>query len=211
MKLQAILVIAITLLTGCATSNTKTNIPSNFSFNEQKNTGVMLASVSYSGSFSGYAVYYRKVGESGNGQKLQIGAGTAVLPPGMMDWDIEKPGLRGNVFAVELPAGEYEIFNYSLSSGFAHGSGEEPLSLRFTVEPHRATYIGNFLFRRTAGFGATVLGVNISHADFSERDLPIIHSKYASLDTSDVLAPFGGIHGSMESRSIESDSIDPEQ
>lgn len=185
MKAKSLAFCALLVLAGCTSSNNHINIREDFALSEDSGSGVVVASVTYSGSFSGYSVYFREVADHATTGKLQIGSGMTMVPPGMMEWDIERPGLRGNVFTIELPAGEYEVFKYSASSGYAHGSTRNPISIKFDVVPGEVTYLGNFLFKRTAGFGATVLGLDILHSNKASRDLEIAGAKHPYLDVTE--------------------------
>lgn len=93
------------MISGCVSVQ---NVKNDFSLNSDSNKGLLLASITYSGSYSGYSMKFRKIGAE-KFESIQIGSGTALLPPGMLDWDISRSGLRGNVFAIELPVGEYEF------------------------------------------------------------------------------------------------------
>ncbi|MBB3169727.1 hypothetical protein [Simiduia aestuariiviva] len=178
-KLKFLLAIVLLALSGCTNVS---NLPSNYVFSPDSETGILLASVSYHGTYSGYSIKFRKVGGA-EWQKIQIGSGTAFLPPGMLDWDIEAPGLRGNVFAIELPEGEYEFASWFVSSGVASIGPVDPFSIRFNIYPGNITYGGGFHFIRESGFGATVTGVNVNYENKYDRDVPIIRKKYRNLDT----------------------------
>lgn len=177
-KLKIVVFSILFVLSGCASVS---NVPTDYALSQDSETGILLASVSYHGSYSGYSIKFRKIGSS-KWDKLEVGSGTAFLPPGMLDWDIEARGLRGNVFAIELPAGEYEFGSWFVSSGVASISPVNPFSIRFNIYPGNATYAGNFHFVRESGFGATVTGVNVHYEDKYDRDIPIIEKKYKNID-----------------------------
>ena len=102
-------------LSGCTTVS---NIPKDYSLNEASGKGVLLTSISYQGRFAEYSVSYRKLG-SKDWQTISIGSSTAI-PSGLLEWDIKQPGLRGDVFAIDLPSGEYEFTSWNVSSGQAY-------------------------------------------------------------------------------------------
>ena len=177
--------IAILSLAGCATTRSSNNIPSSYKLNSNSHNGLLLASVTYHGSYSGYSMTYRKVGSS-QSTNLTIGSGSTFVPPGMMDWDIEKHGLRGNVFAVALPAGEYEISSWLVSSGYASIRPGNEFTIRFQIVPGQAVYLGNFHFIRSSGFGGMITDVDVGYSDESSRDIAIIKQKYRSVEASDI-------------------------
>ena len=172
--------LTLVLLVGCAQVP---SLPTDYSLTQDAKVGLLLASVSYHGGYSGYAMRYRAIGGK-RWRELKIGSGTTLLLPGMMDWDIESPGLRGNTFVVELPPGEYELGSWEVSSGPAYIVPTEPFSIRFNIHPGAATYVGNFHFIRESSLGLTVTGVNVQFRDEFIRDLEIIGQKLPNIDAS---------------------------
>jgi len=104
----------------------------------------------------------------------------------MQHWDIEEPGLRGQVFVIELPAGDYEFTSWGVSSGYATISPKQNFSIPFGLPEGTAIYAGNFHFERQSGFGATVTGVKVSHHNQTQRDLGIAKTKIPSLASMDI-------------------------
>ena len=154
-----------------------------FAFAEEENIsapspdkGLLLTSLTYHGSYSGYSVLYRKIGST-DFDTLTIGTGTALIPPGMLDWDIKHRGLRGNIFAIDLPAGDYEVFSWRVSSGYGNTHPVNDFSIPFRIIPGKTTYIGNFKFDRKGGAGGTVLFVDVQQIDESSRDTEIFQKK----------------------------------
>ncbi len=163
------------------------SVPHNYFLNPQSDKGVLVSSLTYHGSYSGYSILFRKVG-SDDFNQLTIGTGTALLPPGMLDWDIKQRGLRGNVFAVELPVGDYEIFSWRVSSGYAHVRPQNDFRIPFSITPGKAIYLGNFNFERKLGLGGTVTAVDVTYGDEANRDITILQRKYTGIDSAKVSA-----------------------
>lgn len=182
------IILLLFFLSGCATVN---SVPADYQLSSESGKGVLLVSVTYHGSYSGYAMKFREVGGA-EWSDVQVGSGTAFLPPSMLDWDIEEPGLRGNVFAVELPEGEYEFASWFVSSGAASIRPINSFSVRFNVSPGHAIYAGNFHFIRESGLGGMVTGVNVNYKNEFDRDVALIGKKYKLLDLS-------GVHNNAES------------
>ena len=174
---------------GLSACTTVESVSKNFALSPSSEKGLLVSSVTYRGSYSGYSVLFRKVGSSEH-MELKIGTGTALLPPGMLDWDINRKNGRGNVFAVDLPAGDYEIFSWRVYSGIAFVAPEYDFSIPVKIIPGRATYIGSFNFERKAGLGGTVAAVDVQYGDQSIRDLDILQKKYSGIAPSLVLAGF---------------------
>jgi len=182
MKNSFVLFLTALLLIGCSGTPVR-SVPSDYEISQGSTKGLLLASLTYSGSYSGYSVLFRRVGAE-EWSSLQIGSGTTLLPAGMLNWDIEKPGLRGNVFAIELESGDYEFSSWSVSSGPASIRPRRTFSIQFRIEPRVASYAGNFHFQRVSGLGATVTGIDVSYNDQYARDVKIIHDRYSFVDIS---------------------------
>ncbi|WP_444924438.1 hypothetical protein ACJJH9_04395 [Microbulbifer sp. DLAB2-AF] len=103
-----------------------------------------------------------------------------------MEWDIEKPGLRGNVYVSELEAGEYEIYSWQSNSGMASFWSSNNFSTKFTVEPGKPIYLGAFHFQRRSGFGATILNMDVLYRNMAERDLEIAKSKFHYINVDEI-------------------------
>jgi len=178
MKRHIIFALIAIIAGGCSTMH---GVRSDYALNKNSGKGLLIASLTYHGSYSGYRMYYRKQ-SSKKRKHLLIGSGISLIPPGLMEWDISKPGLRGNVLSVELPSGEYEFYSWAVSSGYANIGPSEAFSLKFTIKPGEANYVGNFQFDRISGMGAMVTGVDVSYNDETDRDLKVIKEKHSLLN-----------------------------
>jgi hypothetical protein len=173
--IKTVISLATTLvLFGCATQS----VDSSYVLNSQSGDGVITGSISYAGRFSGYGIFYKNLatGETG---RLQIGESQALLPPRKSEF--EDPHVVGMVFAVKLPAGDYEVFRWTVGSGIANVSSIAPFEIKFKVEPGKLAYIGSFQFKQTSSLGLTVTGVNLAYKDAASRDLTIMRKKFPNL------------------------------
>ncbi len=179
---------------GCATQS----ISPEFKFTAETRGGVVAGSITYEGSFSGYNVVYRRVGTDSQVGSIQAGAGT-LLVPYIPRGDADALGMRGELFAIELPEGEYEIHRWFISSGPASVASTSPFSIRFKAIPGIVTYIGNFHFRQTSRLGLTVTGGELSYLERAERDIPLIKRKYPGLETATIDAAIerGASYGNL--------------
>lgn len=184
---EAICLLFLIILSGCSTVTSRPNINAEYIVSKGNGSGLMLASVSYLRNFSGYSVFYREVGGE-TPYKMQIGSGSTLLPPSMMKWDINTGIEKGKVFAIELPAGEYEFFNWFVSSGYISFGAKRPFSVTFNIVPGKATYIGNIVFKPVQKLGLTVTGVEVENENKLDRDLPIINSKFPVIDQIEVVS-----------------------
>ena len=161
------------VIQGCATPN----IDRGYVLNSTAESGVVSGSITYQGGYSGYRVYYRSLKQDGESGFFQWGKSN-VLIPYFPKGDFESLGIKGALFAAELSAGDYEIYQWSVGSGPAIVKPIEDFSIRFTVEPAKAVYLGNFNFVQTDSMGLTITGAEVSYADMSIRDLSVLQQKY---------------------------------
>lgn len=94
------------------------------------------------------------------------------------------PGECARLFALELPAGGYEIHRVTMADGGSGTSRDMP-GWRFSVEPGGVTYLGNLhmtycqgLVRRTRG---GILGGEAVVRDRHVRDLPLLREQFPQL------------------------------
>ncbi|KTF09778.1 hypothetical protein ATS76_11120 [Pseudoalteromonas sp. 10-33] len=118
--------------------------------------------------------------------EIQFGEGVALLPIPPKG-DFSHLNRKGEVFAVELPAGKYRIWRWGVNSGYAHIKPVNPIAIEFKVEPGKATYLGNFDFVQTDSMGLTVTGVKVNYSDQSQVDLDIVSKKYPALDAKNII------------------------
>lgn len=133
--------------------------------------------------------HYRSVGDGGKTAGRLTSARSPGWIPGVPACDEEGlPEQCGRLFAVSLPAGDYEIYGVQEQS-----PGEtiyEMPPLRFTVAQGRASYLGNMhtafcqgLVRSTRG---AILGGDLLIRDERERDLALLETRYPQLRGSDI-------------------------
>lgn len=168
-------------LTGCAATK---KIKSNYSLSPQTGKGVLISSISVKGSYSGYAVYFQGVDNDHKGY-IEFGSGSALLPI-FPKGDFSYLNRKGEVFAVELPAGKYKVWSWRVASGYASINPISPMSVEFELIAGKATYIGNFDFIQTDSFGLTVTGVKVNYSDQFKIDTEIIIKKYPNIDFSQI-------------------------
>ena len=166
------------LLQGCALQ--PKNISSDFALSEASEAGVMIGSITYTGGYSGYSVFF-KAKEGEQIFEVQTGAGITLLPV-WPEGDFGDIGLKGDLFAIELPAGDYNFYSWGVSSGLAHINPTAPFTIRFVVKPGQAVYTGNFNFHQTARMGLTVTGVSVSYSDWLERDVGLFRARYDKVE-----------------------------
>ncbi len=165
-------------LAACGTPNVGTD----YVLSDAGNKGVVVGSITYSGSYAGYEVHYRKVGDTAVRGFFHYGMSKYMAMPRMGKSDIAEPGVRGDLFAAELPEGEYEVHGWQVSQGTTATSTQtQSFSIRFTVKPGEATYLGNYHFTRTSRSLNLATGFEVTAKDEAARDLKIFAEKYPRL------------------------------
>lgn len=95
-------------------------------------------------------------------------------------------GVNGKLQVTELPSGKYEISRWGVTSGYVHLSQTQPFSIKFKIEPGKATYIGSFIFSVTKTLGLTVTGVKVDFQDKYAEDVAVLRKKYPNLERTDI-------------------------
>ena len=154
----------VLVLAGCA------NVPSDYKFTESSDEGLIVGSITYDSSLGLYSLAVVPLA----GTKLpRINVGYAMWPPlGPLTDDALKA--RGGTFAVAVPAGAYQVVGWQITQGYKITRPSRPVSIPFTVETGKVSYLGNLHFDEDW---------KVALRDRSERDLPVLMSRYNSLKT----------------------------
>jgi hypothetical protein len=177
-KLFSLILLSL-VLTGCASTKT---IKNDYVLNQKSGNGVLISSVSYKGS---YSIYYHGLNNEVRG-KIQFGEDVALIPIPPKG-DFSHLNRKGEVFAIELPSGNYKVWRWGVHSGYAHISPATPMSIEFKVEPGKATYLGNFEFIQTSSMGLTVTGVQVNYSYQSKIDLEVVSKKHPNIKVSSII------------------------
>ncbi|MBQ4810143.1 hypothetical protein J8M20_02300 [Pseudoalteromonas luteoviolacea] len=170
------------LVVGCATTK---SVKKGYQLNEATDKGVFVASISYQGGYSGYSIRFSASNGQSSGQ-IEFGKGMSLIPiPPKGDYS--HIGRKGQLYVVELPAGDYTVFGWQVASGYATTKPQMPISINFKVQPGKATYIGNFDFVQTSGLGLTVTGVEVNYTEQSNIDLEVLKRRFPNINVSDVI------------------------
>ena len=174
--------LCLALLTACSSIP---NVKSDYRLNSNSSSGVMLASIEYVGGYSGYSVTLSDIPFT-KSWNIQFGEGMALIPIPPRG-DFSDYDSKGELFAIELRSGEYQINSWNVFSGYATISPLSPISIKFRIEPGKATYIGNFTFTQTDSLGLTVTGVNVTYSNKFVRDKDVLTKKYPYIVDENVL------------------------
>lgn len=174
-----LIVLVMVTFAGCATSG----LSSQEKFDEKSKQGIVFAAILYEGTYSANTIFVRSM--DGRVRKT-MRFGEAVLAwPVPPDGDYVDHGFasfsrKGGLIAEEFPPGNYEVYAWIVSGSGPSVKSAEPFSIRFTVEPGVATYIGAYQFKhqRTA---LMVSGASMSVDDEFERDEQVFRKKFINM------------------------------
>lgn len=172
------------LLAGCAA----TNIEQSYSLDPKRGTGVVTGTITYVGDYAAYRIHVADA-QTGRSYTIQHGeAQSANLVRAFKGEPINADlGAKGSGFAIELPAGDYEIKSWQVSQGAANVRSTEPINIKFRVEPGQSIYLGNFHFTETARFVRAITAANLSLTEMSGRDLPVLLKAFPSLQANPIV------------------------
>ena len=158
---QLISGILVILLMACAAATP--NLKRSYVLSEASVNGVVIGTITSSGQLVDYRILYRGIGGGAKGYFRLLS---------------DDPSLNGAPIAAELPAGDYEIYDWRIywprtSSETVETLPTAPFSIPFHVAPGQAVYIGNCEFQ----VGALVA----TCADQVERDLMEFEAFYPVL------------------------------
>ncbi|MDH1471014.1 MULTISPECIES: hypothetical protein [unclassified Shewanella] len=187
MNLRIIFSILISLfICGCAMTG-RPNLPVDISSNDLNRDGYALIVGSLSrrnaaAIYDRWGINIRKV-DSENFFEFNIeGKASTTAPFIAYDFDYRESKYSGNIFAYLVPAGTYEIYNYTLfqtrGEFYRHWSPEDNLSITFSVKENSINYIGEF---------AATENYDWKIFENKNRDIPMLMKKYPNLDWSDVV------------------------
>jgi hypothetical protein len=176
------------LLLGCAA----TSVKDDFSFDENKNDGIVVVSVSHDRKDGTHAAVARFHMDWGAVDKdtwmVQSREELLLLGSGMFK-ESEFDGVFGRLFAINMPAGKHELNGWQVSSqGALIEPRVQPTALAFDVKAGEVKYIGNLHIHMDTGrniFGMAVTGGGIPEIrDERERDLAAFKKRFPKLDKS---------------------------
>lgn len=183
--------VAAVLVSGCGSLSQKNidlDAPSLFRPGEGLILGSVTAPIIYH-YHETLIFHYRSTGDGGNttGQLTSAARhwSMGTIPTCSEDGLTE---LCGRLFAVSLPAGDYEIHNVQERDPPSYIYEMPPL--RFTVAPGRASYLGNLhtSFCKGAAYRVqgAILGGDLVILDESQRDLALLGARYPQLTGAEI-------------------------
>lgn len=173
-RATAILMFAA-LLAGCAGSDRL----SGSTIQAATDRGLILGSISFSDMPSEYRLYYEpKQGDDLLGAARQ-GGFVELVTRSSGSGDPE-------LFALELPAGEYVFTSWRIVQGNYRVWPKEEFAIPFVVQANRTTYAGNFDFQALRAEAQDASDRVAKFDDRYQRDLERFRARYADIDFGDV-------------------------
>jgi hypothetical protein len=192
MKPKILLVAVLScILAGCATKD----VSKDFSLSPDSKSGLLIGSVKYHGRVAGFRVYFKGLNNEEKGY-FEAGSNDVVA---FFSMHYDFPDIGGKLQVTELIPGEYEINRWSVQNGVAHLSQTQPFSIKFKIEPGKATYIGSFIFTVTDTTLATVTGIKVDFADALDEDVEVLHRMYPKLAMTDI---YRGVEPGLKKENI---------
>ncbi len=130
--------------------------------------GLVIGTITYDSFTGAYRVAW--VARQG-GAVFDAGVGFANWPPLGPEYDTDLKA-KGGTFVVSVPAGDYNVRGWTIRQGMTIYSPSTPVDIPFRVEAGKATYLGNFNFRKSD---------DIVLEDLAERDLPVLRARYSAV------------------------------
>ncbi|GAA4503295.1 hypothetical protein [Pseudaeromonas paramecii] len=180
-------------LVACAT---KAPMPEQLAATDLANQGLVVGSITrppLKPAFNSYALLFRNI-DSKQEYRVRI---SADMMSGRYEDDILDQGVAGSKFALLLPPGRYELYNFSLfmmdpAGGDTTYFAKQDFSVPFAVQAGEIQYIGEFrnkpvtYIRSFMGMEAEILaGGSWDIYDNSGRDLGRMETRFPGLAWSD--------------------------
>ncbi len=188
MRISLVLFLSATTFFGVGCGGlVQTNIAEDGPVGLDAETGLVVGSATaqHAGRYhENVQFFYRSSGDQKNPSGvLTSGTSYRYLTPYISSCEEDGIGEHcGRLFAVHLPAGQFEIFRIRIGDIF-----QNILPVEFFVTPGEATYVGNlhaaFCVGQPRQSRGAILGANISVRDDYVRDAGLLREKFSALQT----------------------------
>lgn len=148
-------------------------------FKPSPDQGMILGSISFPGEPADYQLVYHQIDTDGEPVLGASNRGGFIEFTADRTSSVDEPQL----FAIELPAGDYEFTSWRVMRGRIQVLPKEDFAVRFTVEPQRANYVGSFRFEHGPDVQADE--PIVSYGNRFERDMELLAS-YRNIDFGEV-------------------------
>lgn len=183
--------VLVAFVSGCATVASG-DIPSSLADVPPEKTGIVFGSIGIGAKtlFTNQGLRYRQLGASENAL-IQFREGIIDTAT-----DFTEGSVKGNLFLLRLPPGEYELFNARFVSpgplnSMTTFTAKSDFSVPFVVTQGKATYLGEFITYSLTG--KNFLGVTVPAGGYFvvsnklDRDLVLLGKKGGTLPREQVI------------------------
>jgi hypothetical protein len=157
------------------------NISNDYKFNMK--SGVILLSLTASGE-CGYS-YFTEIREIISKKSYSIGMQDFGRQRDWIKSNAECPSKIDNYFgklvAIELPIGNYEIYQFEGISTYSKIFAKNNMSVKFTVEPNKVNYLGNMHYHMKK----KIFFYNVNN--LNQRDISLFRKKYKKFNMQDII------------------------
>ena len=163
---------------GCSMSN----IAKDYSFDSNSQNGLLVGSVTYEGYYAEYSIYIKNLDTD---ESHKISGGGSMTPFHLFNpkGSLDHLGIKGDLFAVELKPGNYEVYNWSVAPGNGtYLSAQKPFSIKLKINNGKALYFGSVNFKQTETFGVTISGADAFYLTHYDRDVKEFKEKYHNVN-----------------------------
>ena len=170
------------LMQGCSISN----IAKDYSFDSNSPKGLLVGSITYEGYYAEYSIYVKNIDTE---ETHKISAGGSMTPFHLFNpkGSLDHLGVKGDLFAVELKPGSYEVYNWSVAPGNGtYLSARKPFSIKLKINNGKALYFGSVNFKQTETFGVTISGADAFYLTQYERDLKEFRGNYQNVNLPEI-------------------------
>lgn len=167
---------------GCAMPN----IAKDYKFDSNSPDGLLVGSITFDGYYAKYSLHILNLETN---EVDHISAGGAITPFHLFDpkGNLDHLGVKGDLFAVKLKPGDYEIYSWSVAPGNgALLSSPGPFSIKLKIKPGEALYFGSVNFKQTETFGVTISSAEAFYLNQYDRDVKEFKENYGNINLPNV-------------------------
>lgn len=167
---------------GCSMAN----ISQDYSFSSNSPKGILVGSITYEGYYASYSIHLKNLD---TGEMHKIEAGGSMTPFHLFNpkGNLDHLGVKGDLFAVELVSGNYEVYRWSVAPGNGtYLSSKKPIGINVVINQGKALYFGSVNFKQTETFGVTISGAKALYLSQYNRDVKEFRKNYHNIQLPEI-------------------------
>lgn len=175
--LALVIVITLVSLTGCGLSHK--NVPENYRFSAVSKRGLLVASLTYSGSCD-YSHFVNLVGISNSYDALLSFNSPLDWKNGDNECPITPDNSSGRLLAIELPVGKYRLDGYYFATAKGTTKPSEKQPIQLVIARGVTSYVGNIHIHATPDKIVRVFSSQ------HQRDIDLLQERYSMIDSATI-------------------------